>query len=136
MTVEELREQLTSSLPPLFRCDDFGDDRFRVRTPLLFPDGEVVDVFVAKQDDIYTVADHGDAIGWLWTRMGDDNRMPKNKEFIANACHTLRIEQDGDQLIVHNVELGALADAIMRVAQAELHVAETVRLFERRAVIA
>ena len=133
MTVEELQEQLTSSLPPLFHCDDFGNNRFRVRTPLLFPDGTVVAVFVAKHDGIYTVTDHGDAIGWLLTRRGDDNRSPKQREFVADACQTLRIEQDGDQLIVRNVAPGALADAIMRVGQAELHVAETVRLFEQPA---
>ena len=136
MTVEELQKQLTSSLPPLFRCDDFGDDRFRVRTPLLFPDGAVVDVFVARHNGIYTVTDHGDAVGWLWTRMGDDNRTPKQREFIVDACRTLRIEQDGDELIVRNVQPGALADAILRIAQAELHVAETARLFERRAATA
>ena len=85
-------------------------------------------VFVAKHDGIYTVTDHGDAIGWLLTRRGDDNRSPKQREFVADACQTLRIEQDGDQLIVRNVAPADLAAAIMRVAQAEVHVAETVRL--------
>ena len=37
MTVEELRDQLTSSMPSLFGCDDLGDGQYRVRTPLLFP---------------------------------------------------------------------------------------------------
>lgn len=128
MAVEELRDQLTSSLSPLFRCDDFGDNRFRIRTPLLFPDGRVVDVFMCKNDGFYTVTDHGDAVGWLWTRTGDDDQSPKQRELIADACQTLRIEQDGGQLVIHNVAPGDLAAAIMRVAQAEVHVAETVRL--------
>ena len=129
MTVEELRDQLTSSLSPLFRCDDFGNNPFRIRTPLLFPDGRVVDVFVSKSDGFYTVTDHGDAVGWLWTRTGDDGQSPKQRELIADACQTLQIEQDGGELIIRNVTPVDLADAVMRVAQAEVHVGETARLW-------
>ena len=129
MTVEKLREQLTSSMPSLFRCDDFGGDRYRIRTPLLFPDGGVIDVFISLNDDgLYTVTDYGDATGWLLTRTGDDGKLPKQRTLIADSCQSLGIGQDGEQLVIHDVAPDDLADAVMRLAQAEARVAETARV--------
>ena len=123
MTVDELRDQLTSSMPSLFGCDDLGDGQYRVRTPLLFPDGAVIDVFVSGNEGLYTVTDHGDAAGWLWTRAGDDAESSRQQTLIADICHVMGIEHDGERLVIRDVAPGNLADAIMRLAQAEARMA-------------
>ena len=119
MTVEELKEQLTSSLPPLFQCDALGENRFRVRTPLIFPDGGVVDVFVSKNDDLYTVTDYGDAMGWLDMRSATPGIAPKQRSLVADACRTHGIELEGGHVMLRSIGAKDLAESIMRVAQAE-----------------
>ena len=100
MTVEELKEQLTSYLPPLFECDALGENRFRVRTPLIFPDGGVVDVFVSKSDGLYTVTDYGDAMGWLDMRSAATGIAPKQRSLVADACRTHGIELKGGHVML------------------------------------
>ena len=119
MTIEELKEQLTSSLPPLFQCDALGENRFRVRTPLIFPDGGVVDVFVSKSDDLYTVTDYGDAMGWLDMRSAATGIAPKQRSLVADACRTHGIEIEGGHVMLRRISASDLAQSIMRVAQAE-----------------
>ena len=109
MTVEELKEQLTSSLPPLFRCDAIGENRFRVRTPLIFPDGGVVDVFVSKSDDRYTVTDYGDAMGWLDMRTATPGIAAKQRNLVADACRTHGIELKGGHVMLRSVDAKDLA---------------------------
>ena len=124
MTVEELKEQLTSSLPPLFRCDALGENRFRVRTPLIFPDGGVVDVFVSKSNDLYTVTDYGDAMGWLDMRSATPGIAAKQRSLVADACRTHGIELKGGHVMLRSIEAKDLAESIMRVAQAEASVGD------------
>ena len=124
MIVEELKEQLTSSLPPLFECDALGENRFRVRTPLIFPDGGVVDVFVSKSDDLYTVTDYGDAMGWLDMRSAATGIAPKQRSLVADACRTHGIELKGGHVMLRSIEAKDLAQSIMRVAQAEASVGD------------
>ena len=124
MKVEELQEQLTSSLPPLFRCDDFGNERFRVRTPLLFPDGDVIDVFVSGTAESYTVTDYGDAVGWLDIRAPARRRSTKQLSLIEDTCQTLGIEFEGGRMVLREVSWKDLADSIMRMAQAEARVGD------------
>lgn len=116
---EELKEQLTSSLPPLFQCDAVGENRSRVRTPLIFPDGGVIDVFVSKSDGLYTVTDYGDAMGWLDMRSATPGIAPKQRNLAADACRTHGIELKGGHVMLRSIEAKDLAESIMRVAQAE-----------------
>ena len=124
MKVEELQEQLISSLPPLFRCDAFGNERFRVRTPLLFPDGDVIDVFVSGTAESYTVTDYGDAAGWLDIRAPARRRSPKQLSLIEDTCQTLGIAIEGGQMVLREVSWKDLADSIVRMAQAEARVGD------------
>ena len=124
MTVEELKEQLTSYLPPLFECDALGENRFRVRTPLIFPDGGVVDVFVSKTDGLYTVTDYGDAMGWLDMRSATPGIAPKQRSLVADACRTHGIELEGGHVMLRSIEAKDIAESIMRVAQAEASVGD------------
>ncbi len=119
MTIEELKEQLASSLPPLFQCDDLGENRYRVRTPLIFPDGGVVDVFVSMSDGLYTVTDYGDAMGWLDMRSATPGIAPKQRNLAADACRSHGIELEGGHVMLRGVDAKGLAQSIMRVAQAE-----------------
>lgn len=124
MKIEELREQLTLSLPGLFQCDDFGNDRFRVRTPLLFPNGDVIDVFIAKTADSFTVTDYGDAADWLDTRTTIRRRSPKQRGLIEDTCETLGIGLENEQMVLREVAWSNLVDSVVRIAQAEARIGD------------
>ncbi len=54
------------SLPSLFEFLPGVSEGFKVRTPFLYPDGGLVDVFVLECEEGFTVTDFGDALGWRW----------------------------------------------------------------------
>ena len=124
MNVDALCERLSMSLPPLFECAPAPREGVRVRTPLLFPDGGVIDVFVLERGGAYTVTDFGDATGWLELQASSRQRSHKQQSLIEDTCHTLGIELKGWQLTLRAVLPTNLADAVMRMAQAEARVAD------------
>ena len=128
MNVHTLSQRLASSLPALFECKQVDDGGVLVRTPLLFPDGDMIDVVVVEAGGRFTVTDTGDAAGWLWLQTASHDQPQRQRDLIADACLTLGIERDGSQLVIRGVRAADLADAVMRVAQAEARVADTLRL--------
>ena len=124
MNTDALYKSLSADLPPLFECSLAPRDGIRVRTPLLFPDGGVIDVYVLERDGAYTVTDFGDAAGWLGLQTVSQNRSPRQRELIADTCRTLGIELKGEVLVLRKVLSPGLADAVIRVAQAEARVAD------------
>ena len=66
-------------MPPLFVCSPAPQEGVRVRTPMLYPDGGVVDVFVLDSKGSYIVTDFGDALGWLGLQSTSQNRSPETE---------------------------------------------------------
>ncbi len=124
MNVNELCFSIGRSLPPLFVCSPSPQEGVRVRTPLLYPDGGVVDVFVLEYDRGYTVTDFGDALGWLGLQSVSRYRSPKQQALLQDVCQTLRIEMIQDQLVLHEVTKDALGESVLRVAQAVVRVSD------------
>ena len=62
---QTLRHYWYEMLPSRFECSLAPQKGVRVRTPLMYPDGGIVDVFVLERGNGYIVTDFGDALGWL-----------------------------------------------------------------------
>ena len=124
MNTTELCAVVGRSLPPLFACSETGHGTVRVRTPLLYPDGGVVDVFVLARGSGYIVTDFGDALGWLWLQSISQRRSARQEALVGDVCQTLRIELSDDQLILRGVTQDTLGEAVLRVAQAALRVSD------------
>lgn len=124
MNVNELCASIGRALPPLFVCSPAPQEGVRVRTPMLYPDGGVVDVFVLPRGNGYTVTDFGDALGWLGLQSVGRRRSPKRQMLIQDVCQTLRIEQLQGQLALRSVTDDALAESVLRVAQAAVRVSD------------
>ena len=121
------------SLPPLFVCSEAEPEGVRVRTPMLYPDGGVVDVFVLPRGDGYVVTDFGDALGWLWLQSVSPRRSARQEALARDVCQTLRIELCNDQLVVRGVTQDALGEAVVRVAQAAVQVSDRSQAFQAAA---
>ena len=124
MNVGDLCTALQEAMPPLFVCSPAPQQGVRVRTPMLYPDGGVVDVFVLESTSSYIVTDFGDALGWLGLQSTSPNRSPKQNVLVQDVCQTLRIEFSHDQLRLRDVASGALGEAVLRVAQAAVRVSD------------
>ena len=124
MSVTELCSSIGQSLPPLFVCSPGPQEGVRVRTPLLYPDGGVVDVFVLEYSCGYTITDFGDALGWLSLQSVGQHRTLKQQALVQDVCQTLRIEIIQDQLVLHEVTKDALGESVLRVAQTAVRVSD------------
>ena len=124
MNINELCVSIGQSLPPLFVCSPAPQEGMRVRTPMLYPDGDIVDVFVLERDSGYTITDFGDALGWLGLQSVSRQRSPKQQMLIQDVCQTLRIELFQDQLVVRQVMKDVLGESVLRLAQAAVRVSD------------
>ena len=124
MNIYELCGSIGRTLPPLFVCSPAPQEGVRVRTPMLYPDGGVVDVFVLERGGSYLVTDFGDALGWLSLQSVSRRRSPKQQTLIQDVCQTLRIALVDDQLVLRSVSDDALGESVVRVAQAAVRVSD------------
>lgn len=124
MNVNELCASVGRTLPPLFVCSPAPHEGVRVRTPLLYPDGGVVDVFVLERGGGYTVTDFGDALGWLGLQSISRRRSRRQEMLAQDVCQTLRVDLLHDQLVLRAVTEDALGEAVTRIAQAAVRVSD------------
>lgn len=124
MNAHELFRQVARTVPALFSCRPAPRGRVRVTTPMLYPDGGVVDVFVAERGDAWYVTDFGEALGWLQMKSDVDERSPRQMQLIQGICRTLRIELREGQLELPANALEQVGEAVLRLAQAVVQVAD------------
>ena len=124
MNINELCTSLGQSLPSMFVCSPAPQEGVRVRTPMLYPDGGVVDVFILERGSDYLVTDFGDTLGWLGIQSVSRRRSRKQQLLIRDVCQTLRIELRQDQLVIASVERGTLGESVMRLAQAAVRISD------------
>jgi len=130
---EELCNELRATGPPLFECGPAPRLGMRVRTPFLYPDGGIIDLFVLERDGRIEVTDFGEALGWLRLQSAGGRLSPKQKRLIDDVCSTLGVELFRGQL-VRRVQDGSVSRAVLDVAQAALRVSDLWFTMRTRAV--
>ena len=118
MNAIELCSSIAIAMPPLFECSLAPHEGIRVRTPLLYPDGGMIDVFVLERDDEYFVTDFGEALGWLRMQSSNAQLTAREQLMVEDVCQTLGIELFHGQLTLRCPIHGPLAEHVLRVAQA------------------
>ncbi len=124
MNAIELCSSIAMTMPPLFECSPAPREGIRVRTPLLYPDGGMIDVFVLERDDEYFVTDFGEALGWLKMQSFSAQRNPREQLMVKDVCQTLGIELFRGQLTLRCRMHETLAEHVLRVAQAVVRVSD------------
>ncbi len=116
-------EAIERQLGAMFECKPHRD-YVRVRTPFLYPDGGVVDVFVLTRDGHFAVTDLGEALGWLKLQSVSGKRSRKQQRLLQDVCLTLGVELFRGQLITRGQDPSPLAEHIVRLAQAVVRVSD------------
>jgi len=106
----------------LFSCEE-KDNYTEVQTPFLYPDGDVISLYIEPQDDKFKVTDGGGTIGWLYTAAVIETRTPKQDAMIQDICGTLDVEFVGE-LQISDLSEFDVPDAVFSKAQAAMRVAD------------
>jgi hypothetical protein len=117
-------ERIGATLGELFACESSA--RYtRIRTPFLYPDGDVIDVFLTNRAGVPAVTDYGETLRWLRMQSLAPRRSPKQQRLIEDVCLNHGLELYKGMLTARVPESTAgLASTVMRVAQGALRVAD------------
>ncbi len=124
MNPSNLCESLRITLPALFECTLAPQGAVRVRTPFMYPDGDIVDVFVEERGTEYFVTDYGESLGWLQMQSVSGKLTPNQRRMAEDVCLTLNVELVRGQLTLRCTDASALSEAVHRLGQAGVRVSD------------
>lgn len=116
-------EILGQNLGALFICSQVNGFT-RVRTPFLYPDGDVIDLFVQEQNGSVTITDLGETMRWLRSQTISPRRSPKQTKLIEDVCLNHGLEFFRGMLLARVRPGDNFAAVAMRAAQGALRVAD------------
>lgn len=123
MSDNSICQKLSNSLPMLFTCEERGE-YVRIRTPYLYPDGDVIDLFCQQEGDIIVVSDLGETGRWLRMQSASPKRTPKQQAFIDDICLNHGVEFYRGMLMARCHPGDDLSRVVTRVAQAALRMSD------------
>ena len=124
MSPTDLRSALGQGLPALFECSPAPGDGVRVRTPMTYPDGTVVDVFVLERDGSFTLTDFGETLGWLRMQAVNPRLTRKQTAMVQDVCQALDVRLRRSELVLRAGAAEELAETVARLAQAAVRVSD------------
>ena len=133
MNTIDICSQLRETTPALYKCFPAPVTGIQIRTPLMLPDGDTIDVFVVEDSSGLMVTDFGCALGWLRTQSIRGQLTPRQRFLLDDVCMTLEIEYDRGQLRSGPVGMDELGEAVQRVAQAVVRVSDLWFTFRTQA---
>jgi hypothetical protein len=124
-------EMISAQLGGLFHCERVGEYT-RVQTPLLYPDGDIIDVFVKKTDRGYRITDLGESVRWLKNQTASARRTKRQLEVIVDICKVTGVQFFRGALTIDTNDSAKLAERLMDVTQASLRVSDLSMAFRAR----
>ena len=125
MDAHSLSRHLHHAMLGEFELTPWPDGGVRVRTPLLLPDRDMIDVFVVERDGGFVVTDYGDTLGWIAVQ-SVKNKVPQSQlALIQEVCRSLGLVIDHGEIVARDVSLDQLPSAVFSVAQGIMRVADS-----------
>jgi hypothetical protein len=126
-------EAIAEQIGGLFSCTPVNE-YVRIRTPFLYPDGDVIDLFLKESQDTLTLTDLGETLRWLRGQSISQRRSAKQRQLIEDVCLTHGIELYQGMLMLRLRPGDELASRVTRLAQAALRAADIWFTLRTRAV--
>jgi len=127
-------EAIARFLPAMFHCAPAGE-RTRVRTPYLYPDGGIIDLFVRRNNGGGgVVSDLGEATAWLRMQAASVRRSPRQSLLVEDAARTAGVELFKGALMSRFDSEESLAVAVQQVGMAAIRVSDVWFTYRTRAV--
>lgn len=125
-------ELIAANIGSLYSCQEFNG-YIRIRTPFLYPDGDVIDLFLRNDGNHQTLTDLGETVRWLSAQTPVTRRTAKQTRLLYDVCVTHGIEFFRGALTLRVNEL-TFADDLNRLAQACLRTSDLWFTFRSRAI--
>lgn len=106
----------------------------RIRTPFLYPDGDVIDLFLQDRNGAITITDLGETLRWLRAQSLSVRRSPRQAKLIEDVCLTHGLELFRGMLLARVRPGDDLSAVIVRVAQGALRTADVWFTMRTRSV--
>ena len=117
MTSDGMSASLRSALPALFDCAVTRRGAVRVRTPFMYPDGGIVDVFAEDRGSGCLLSDYGEALGWLRMQYFSDKLTTHQRSVVRDVCVTLGVDFVDGELTLACDDVSAVSDAVHRLGR-------------------
>ena len=112
-------EQIVQGMGELFECSQI-DGYTRIRTPYLYPDGDVTDLYLAEDGGTSTLTDLGETLRWLRSETVSDRKTARQRRLIEEVCLTHGVELYKGMLVVRAWGEEDLGSAVTWLSQAAL----------------
>lgn len=127
-------ERIAEGMGQLFLCSEINT-HVRIRTPFLYPDGDVVDLYLRETTNGATLSDLGETLRWLRMQTAAQRRTKRQQALVEDVCLTHGVELFKGMLMLRIRPAEKIGDAVARLAQAAMRVADLwftfrTRLFE------
>lgn len=114
-------KKIAATLGELFTCDEVNGWT-RIRTPYLYPDGDVIDLFYKISQDRPILTDLGETIRWLVSQTTSEFLSKKQEQAVQDIVLTHDVEHYQGALLVRVGDGELMASTITRLAQAAIAV--------------
>lgn len=111
--------RIAETLGDLFSCTEVNGFT-RIRTPYLYPDGDVIDLFYKVSQGQPVLTDLGETLRWLISQITNEFLSKKQEQAIQDILLTHDVEQYRGAFVVRVSARESLASALMRLAQASI----------------
>jgi hypothetical protein len=125
-------QEIARTIGELFTCSTVND-YIRIRTPLLYPDGDVIDIYLKEKEGQYILTDLGETLRWLRMQTISEKRSEKQETLIQDTLLTHGVEKYKGMLIIRIQENENLASAVTTLSQAAFRVSDIWFTFRTRA---
>ncbi|WP_353932961.1 DUF1828 domain-containing protein [Okeanomitos corallinicola TIOX110] len=117
-------EKINQSIGGLFACSPVNEF-IQISTPFILPDGSVIDLFLKEKEESYVLTDLGETFGWLYLQTAAYSLSRNQEIIIKDIVITHGVEQFNGMLITRLKKDDNLADAVLRLSQAIIRIADT-----------
>lgn len=118
-----LCQEIADTIGQLFDCAEVNGF-VRIRTPYLYPDGDVIDLYWKEQNGQQILTDLGDTLRWLDTQSPSQQLSKKQDLLLQDIRLTHGVEFYRGALLLRVSPQESLATAVTRIAQAALATAD------------
>ena len=119
-----IRQQLSDGIAALYDCKDGPHGTTAILTPFIFPNGDLLDLFVEETPNGFVVSDLGETWGWLFRTSGIDDLTPDRRKRIREIENSTDVQFQRGILLYRCNSSADLASGVHLVAQAAIQIAE------------
>ncbi|HKG60596.1 MAG TPA: DUF1828 domain-containing protein [Pyrinomonadaceae bacterium] len=120
-------------LSEMFNCTEINNHT-RIRTPYLYPDGDVIDLYLTMEGPQAVLTDFGESLSWLKSQTVSRKKSVKQRQLLNDICLTYGVELYHGALTLRVANDDNFALLVTRISQAALSVADLWFTFRSRLI--